>query len=79
MNIIGDIGNSEVKICLTDKNFKIKKKVNFKTNKINKSSIQNNLKFFLKYKNDIDKIIFSSVVPNNFTKLSYYFNHCFKN
>ena len=32
----------------------------------------------MKYKNEIDKIIFSSVVPNTFTKLSYYFNHCFK-
>ena len=26
MKIIGDIGNTEVKICLVDNNFKIKKK-----------------------------------------------------
>ena len=26
MKIIGDIGNTEVKICLVDKKFKIKKK-----------------------------------------------------
>ena len=29
MIIIGDIGNTEVKICLIDNNFKIKKKNNF--------------------------------------------------
>ena len=33
MNIIGDIGNTEVKICLIDKKFKIKKKINIKTMK----------------------------------------------
>ena len=78
MNIIGDIGNSEVKICLIDNSFKIKKKINFKTNKINKTSIKKNLKFFFKYKNNIDKIIFSSVVPNIFVKFSSYFNYFFK-
>ena len=34
MNIIGDIGNTEVKICLVDNNFKIIKKINIKTNEI---------------------------------------------
>ncbi len=29
MKIIGDIGNSDVKICLTDKNYKILKKNNY--------------------------------------------------
>ena len=29
MNIIGDIGNSEVKICLVGENLKIKKKNNY--------------------------------------------------
>ena len=46
MNIIGDIGNSEVKICLIDNSFKIKKKINFKTNKINKNFIKKKSKIF---------------------------------
>ncbi len=36
MNIIGDIGNSEVKICLIDNNFKIKKKLTLKQKKLTK-------------------------------------------
>ena len=44
MKLIGDIGNTDVKICLIDNNFKIKKKVIIKSNIINKSKIKNNLK-----------------------------------
>ena len=29
MKIIGDIGNTEVKICLIDNKYKIKKKINY--------------------------------------------------
>ena len=31
MKIIGDIGNTDVKICLVDNKFKIKKKITIKT------------------------------------------------
>ena len=34
MIIIGDIGNTEVKICLVDRNFKILRKINIKTTEI---------------------------------------------
>ncbi len=34
MKIIGDIGNTEVKICLVDDNSEIKKKVSIKTNEV---------------------------------------------
>ena len=40
MKIIGDIGNTEVKICLVDDNSEIKKKVSIKTNEINKYKIK---------------------------------------
>ena len=33
MYIIGDIGNTEVKICVIDKNFKIKKKNKYQNKK----------------------------------------------
>ena len=73
MKLIGDIGNTDVKICLIDNNFKIKKKVIIKSNIINKSKIKNKLKFTLMYKNKLDKIIFSSVVPKIYNQFSSYF------
>ena len=73
MKIIGDIGNTEVKICLVDNNYKIKKRVNFKTNEINKSKIKKKLKEFINVKYNIKSVIFSSVVPNVFNQLSSFF------
>ena len=78
MKLIGDIGNTDVKICLIDNNFKIKKKVIIKSNIINKSKIKNKLKFTLMYKNKLDKIIFSSVVPKIYNQFSSYFKQNFK-
>ena len=78
MKLIGDIGNTDVKICLIDDNFKIKKKVIIKSNIINKSKIKNKLKFTLMYKNKLDKIIFSSVVPKIYNQFSSYFKLNFK-
>ena len=78
MKLIGDIGNTDVKICLIDNNFKIKKKVIIKSNIINKSEIKNKLKFTLMYKNKLDKIIFSSVVPKIYNQFSSYFKLNFK-
>ncbi len=73
MKIIGDIGNTEVKICLVDNNYKIKKRVNFKTNEISKSKIKKKLKEFINVKYNIKSVIFSSVVPNVFNQLSSFF------
>ncbi len=73
MNIIGDIGNTEVKICLIDHAFKIKKKINIKSNLINDSKIKSNLRFLLKKRKKIKNIIFSSVVPNIFKQFSSFF------
>ncbi len=73
MNIIGDIGNTEVKICLIGKNFKIKKRVNIKTNKIEYIKIKKKLKFLLSNKKKIEHVIFSSVVPNIYRKFLFFF------
>ena len=51
MKIIGDIGNSDVKICLTDKNYKILKKIIIKTTDITRTKIKNKLFFLVKKKN----------------------------
>ena len=66
MYIIGDIGNTEVKICIYSKKNKLKNKLILKTDLINNKYL--NKKFFhiLMKKNKINKIIFSSVVPKKF-------------
>ena len=73
MKIIGDIGNTEVKICLVDNKFKIRKKIIIKTNEINKSNLKKKLNFLLKYKNNLDNIVFSSVVPKIYKHFVIFF------
>ena len=73
MKIIGDIGNTEVKICLIDNKFKIKKKIIIKTNEINQTKLKNKLKFLLKYRNNFKSIIFSSVVPKIYKEFYIFF------
>ena len=77
MKIIGDIGNTEVKICLIDNKYKIKKKINFKTSEINNYELKNRFKSLIT-KKDIEMIIFSSVVPNVYNTFSNYFRQYFK-
>tara|TARA_Y100000590_G_scaffold116000_1_gene132387 strand:- start:445 stop:1191 length:747 start_codon:yes stop_codon:yes gene_type:complete len=66
MYLLGDIGNTEIKICLYETNFILKKKLTLKTNLINKKYLLKKLFFLKKKKYKIDKIIFSSVVPQVF-------------
>ena len=73
MKIIGDIGNTEVKICLVDNNFKIKKKVNIKSAAASKLFIKKKLKSILKNRTKIESIVFSSVVPEIYRQFSFFF------
>ena len=73
MYIIGDIGNTEVKICLFSINKKLIKKINLKTNLINSQYLKKNLSIFVKKNNNIEKIIFSSVVPKVYNLINFYF------
>jgi len=66
MYVIGDIGNTEIKICVTSKQKKIIKKIILKSNLINDNYLKNNLSFIFKKKVFIKKVIFSSVVPKIF-------------
>ena len=63
MYLIGDIGNTEIKICLFDKNCKSVKKLILKTNLISNKYLASNLNFLTKYSGKINIILFSSVVP----------------
>ena len=69
MIIVGDIGNTETKIYLIDKNNSIIKRINLNTNKISSLYLKKSLsKLKLKNKN-IMKCLFCSVVPKSFNKI----------
>ena len=78
MYIIGDIGNTEVKICLFSKNKKLIKKIILNTNLINSKYLKENLSTFIKKNKTINKIIFSSVVPKVYNLINFYFTKNFK-
>jgi type III pantothenate kinase len=69
MKIVGDIGNTETKICLVNSNSNIIKKINLKTKNITLSSL---IKCFNKLevnKIRIKKCLFCSVVPKVFKRI----------
>ena len=63
MYLIGDIGNTDIKICLFNSNLKLVRKIRLKTILLNNNYLANNLKFIKKYKSKIIKVLISSVVP----------------
>jgi type III pantothenate kinase len=66
MYLIGDIGNTEIKISLVNSKKNIIKKINFSSNSISSTKIKKQFKIFYKYLPKIEKILFCSVVPNSF-------------
>ena len=77
MYVIGDIGNTETKICVYSTQKKIIKKIILKSNLINSQYLKKNLSYILK-KKAIKKIIFSSVVPKLFKLIKYFLLKNFK-
>ena len=66
MYILGDIGNTETKLCLVSKNKKILKKITLSSKSVNNNQLN---RLFKKNKiqfNRIEKILFCSVVPKTF-------------
>ena len=72
MYLIGDIGNTEVKIIILNKNFKKLKKLKFKTNLISENYLKKKLNFLITRKN-ISKALFCSVVPKVMKILKKFF------
>jgi type III pantothenate kinase len=66
MYVIGDIGNTETKICVYSSQKKIKKKIILKSNLLSNNYLKKKLFFILKKKSEIKKVVFSSVVPKKF-------------
>ena len=78
MIIVGDIGNTETKICLINSKNIIFKRVTLMTKKINTSSLKKSL-LNLDLKNQlIDKCLFCSVVPKSFNEIKNFFNKTYK-
>ncbi len=69
MYILGDIGNTETKICLVSKNSKILKKITFSSKNINDYKLNNLFKKNKIQFNKVKKILFCSVVPSTFIKI----------
>ena len=72
MILLGDIGNTETKICVANFSGKILKRFNLTTKEINQKNIvksfnKNQIKF-----DKITKILFCSVVPHSFKKIQFF-------
>jgi len=78
MYILGDIGNTETKLCIVSKNNKILKKITF----LSKSVYNKQLNILFKKNkiqlNKIEKILFCSVVPKTFSIINKFLSKKFK-
>ena len=72
MYLIGDIGNTEIKVCLVDNNNKVFKKIIFSNHNISLLKLKFNLKKLEKYLSKVEKILFCSVVPKSFQLIKKY-------
>ncbi len=69
MYLLGDIGNTDIKICLFNKQKKLIKKVKFETNLLTNNLLVKKLSFIKLKKYDVQKVIFCSVVPSTYKKI----------
>ena len=73
MYILGDIGNSDTKIFLVNKNDVILKRINLPTKNINNQNFDKKIKYLINDRKKISKILFCSVVPKSFKLIKNYF------
>jgi len=78
MIIVGDIGNTETKICLVNSNNEIIKRIKFNTKNINYSLFKKKLSSLNLKNKTIDKCLFCSVVPRSFSLIKFFFNKIYK-
>ncbi len=78
MILIGDIGNSDTKICILNSSYKIVKRLVLPTKKIDKALLKKKLNFIIKQKIIINKSLFCSVVPNQFFLIKSFIQKNFK-
>lgn len=73
MYIVGDIGNTEIKLCVVSQNFKKKIKFKFKTELISINFLKKKITTSFLMKNNIKKVLFCSVVPKVFKIFKKFF------
>ena len=78
MIIVGDIGNTETKICLVNSKNIIIKRVTLITKEINHSLLKKSLSSLNSKNKVIDKCLFCSVVPKSFNEIKKFFNKTYK-
>ena len=78
MIIVGDIGNTETKICLVNSKNIIIKRVTIITKKINYTLLRKFLAILSLKNKVIDKCLFCSVVPKSFNEIKSFFNKTYK-
>ena len=84
MYILGDIGNTETKICIVSKKNKISKKITFLSKSVTKKQLNSLFKKNKIQLNKIEKILFCSVVPKTFAIIKKFLSKkvkskCFSN
>ena len=72
MYLIGDIGNTEVKICAFNSNKKLLKKIILKSNLITNKYLYKHLIFLKSKKYKLHHAIFCSVVPKCYKKIIFF-------
>ena len=78
MIIVGDIGNTETKICLVSSNNKIINRITLNTKKINFSLLHKTIITFMNSNKVIEKCLFCSVVPKTFNIIKTFFYKIYK-
>ena len=77
MMLIGDIGNTDTKICLLNSSYRIIKRLVLPTKKINQFILRKKLSFITNKKKPINKSLFCSVVPNKFLLIKSFLQKSF--
>jgi len=78
MIIVGDIGNTETKICLVNSKNIIIKRITLITKKVDSSLLKKSLSSLNLKNKIIDKCLFCSVVPKSFNEIKSFFNKTYK-
>ena len=78
MIIVGDIGNTETKICLVNSKNIIIKRITLITKKVDSSLLKKSLSSLNLKNRLIYKCLFCSVVPKSFNEIKSFFNKTYK-
>ena len=73
MFLVGDIGNTETKICLLNNRYKQIKKITLNTQKLSMKYLTHKTLLIKKNFKNVEKLLFSSVVPDKYKVIKKFF------